>query len=389
MKKEPNNIYRKKLWMISSGAKKEMKEHPNYYNNILTNYPEEMSNIHHEIILKDLPRTFPDKKDEELYYKKLENILIAYSRRNPFLGYCQGFNFIVYFILKIIKKEEEAFWLFVQIIEKILPLNYYSNVLGVLVYSALIEQLLFQFLPELFSFIQKNDYEIHITNLLYKWLLSLFIENFPEKLSLIIWDALFLNGDIILFKASLGVLRNLKPQIMKVNSIKELNSLFEQKIQELQDPTVMIYFLLLRKFDFDVKQLYLIRRDVENQLQNSVIEKIKSHSPKKTNKRINDNEIYNSEEIQNFLVLQYIDPLEIIDNYCDNVDNYQNNSYQRLSIKSKNEIWNELLVNRYCFDSEDNENISCKSKKIINLKSIFIKVKTSKCFLSLLNSFNK
>ena len=176
---------------------------------------------------------------------------------------------------------------------------------------------------------------------------------------------------------------------MKVNSIKEINSLFEQKIQELQDPTVMIYFLLLRKFDFDVKQLYLIRRDVENQLQNSVIEKIKSHSPKKTNKRINDNEIYNSEEIQNFLVLQYIDPLEIIDNYCDNVDNYQNNSYQRLSIKSKNEIWNELLVNRYYFDSEDNENISCKSKKIINLKSIFIKVKTSKCFLSLLNSFNK
>ena len=389
MKKEPNNIYRKKLWMISSGAKKEMKEHPNYYNNILTNYPEEMSNIHHEIILKDLPRTFQDKKDEELYNKKLENILIAYSRRNPFLGYCQGFNFIVYFILKIIKKEEEAFWLFVQIIEKILPLNYYSNVLGVLVYSALIEQLLFQFLPELFSFIQKNDYEIHITNLLYKWLLSLFIENFPEKLSLIIWDALFLNGDIILFKASLGVLRNLKPQIMKVNSIKELNSLFEQKIQELQDPTVMIYFLLLRKFDFDVKQLYLIRRDVENQLQNSVIEKIKSHSPKKTNKRINDNKIYNSEEIQNFLVLQYIDPLEIIDNYCDNVDNYQNNNYQRLSIKSKNETWNELLVNRYYFDSEDNENISCKSKKIINLKSIFIKVKTSKCFLSLLNSFNK
>ncbi len=388
MKKEPNNIYRKKLWMISSGAKKEMKEHPNYYNNILTNYPEEMSNIHHEIILKDLPRTFPDKNDEELYYKKLENILIAYSRRNPFLGYCQGFNFIVYFILKIIKKEEEAFWLFVQIIEKILPLNYYSNVLGVLVYSALIEQLLFQFLPELFSFIQKNDYEIHITNLLYKWLLSLFIENFPEKLSLIIWDALFLNGDIILFKASLGVLRNLKPQIMKVNSIKELNSLFEQKIKEFQDPTVMIYFLLLRKFDFDVKQLYLIRRDVENQLQNSVIEKIRSHSPKKTNKRNNDNEIYNSEEIQNFLVLQYIAPLEIIDNYCDNVDNYQNN-YQRLSIKSKNEIWNELLVNRYCLDSEDNENISCKSKKIINLKSIFIKVKTSKCFLSLLNSFKK
>ena len=44
--------------MISSGAKREMKEHPNYYSNLLTNYPKEMSENHYQIILKDLPRTF-------------------------------------------------------------------------------------------------------------------------------------------------------------------------------------------------------------------------------------------------------------------------------------------------------------------------------------------
>lgn len=27
--------------------------------------------------------------------KKLENVLLAYSRRNDSVGYCQGFNFIV------------------------------------------------------------------------------------------------------------------------------------------------------------------------------------------------------------------------------------------------------------------------------------------------------
>ena len=131
--------------MISSGAKKEMKENPNYYTNLLANYPENIKNNYHEIIKQDLTRTFIDKNEEKLYIKKLENILLAYSRRNQFIGYCQGFNFIVSFILKIINNEEESFWLFVQIIEKILPLNYYSNVLGVLVYSALIEQLLFFF----------------------------------------------------------------------------------------------------------------------------------------------------------------------------------------------------------------------------------------------------
>ncbi len=375
--------------MISSGAKKEMKENPNYYTNLLANYPENIKNNYHEIIKQDLTRTFIDKNEEKLYIKKLENILLAYSRRNQFIGYCQGFNFIVSFILKIINNEEESFWLFVQIIEKILPLNYYSNVLGVLVYSALIEQLLFQFLPELFNFIQNNCFEIHITNLLYKWLLSLFIEDFPENLSLNIWDALFLNGDITLFKASLCVLKLLKPEIMKVESIEELISLFDKKINEMKDPSIMIYFLLLRQFDFDIKQLIIIRNEVENQIQNSVIQKIRSNSPNKKPKRKIDDDMYkyNPDEIQNFLVLQYNEPIEIIDNYCKNYESYEKDINSRLSIKCKNEIWNEMLVYRNSIYDEDDEYFPSKLHKNISLKSIFKQFRTSKTYLSLIHSF--
>ena len=366
-----------------------MKEHPNYYSNLLTNYPKEMSENHYQIILKDLPRTFRNKEEEKKYLKRLENILIAYSRRNPFIGYCQGFNFIVAFILKIIEKEEESFWLFVQIIESILPLNYYSNVLGVLVYSTLIEQLLSQFLPELFNFIQSNYYEIHITNILYKWLLSLFVEGFPEKLSLIIWDSLFLNGDIILFKASLGILKLLKNEIMNVNSIEELSILFDKKIKELLNPSIMIYFLLLRKFDFDIKQLYLIRIEIENQIQNSFIQKKKS-SPKKKSRKITEDDICkcNPEEIQNYLVLKFLEPIEIIDSYCDNYDNYEKNAPNRLSIKSKNEIWNEMLVNRRFLINENDDYCPCRLQKKFSFNSIFSKVKNCQPYLSFLKSFN-
>ena len=375
--------------MISSGAKKEMKENPNYYTNLLTNYPKTINDNYYQIIKQDLPRTYIDKNEETLYIKKLENILIAYSRRNQFIGYCQGFNFIVSFILKIINNEEESFWLFVQIIEKILPLNYYSNVLGVLVYSALIEQLLFQFLPELFNFIQNNCFEIHITNLLYKWLLSLFIEDFPENLSLNIWDALFLNGDITLFKASLCVLKLLKPEIMKVESVEELISLFDKKINEMKDPSIMIYFLLLRQFDFDIKQLIIIRNEVENQIQNSVIQKIRSNSPNKKPKRKIDDDMYkyNPDEIQNFLVLQYNEPIEIIDNYCKNYESYEKDINSRLSIKCKNEIWNEMLVYRNSIYDEDDEYFPSKLHKNISLKSIFKQFRTSKTYLSLIHSF--
>ena len=387
MKSEPEKKYRKNIWMISSGAKQEMKEHPNYYINLLTKYPEEISENHYQIILKDLPRTFINKEEEKKYLKRLENILIAYSRRNPFIGYCQGFNFIVAFILKIIEKEEESFWLFVQIIEKILPLNYYSNVLGVLVYSSLIEQLLSQFLPELFNFIQKNYYEIHITNILYKWLLSLFVEGFPEKLSLRIWDALFLNGDIILFKAALGIIRLLKNDILKVKSTEELTLLFEHKIKEMKDPSFMIYFLLLRKFDFDIKQLYNIRIEVESQIYNSCMKNIKIKKKKKKSRKNTDDDICqcNPYEIQNYIVLQKNEKMNIIDNYCDNYNYYQNNN-QRLSIRTQSEIWNDILINRR-YLSKDNDICPCKFQNKVSINSIFSKVKNSKSYLSFINSF--
>ena len=123
--------------MVASGARNEMLQNKGYYNNLLRNYPKEMPSIYEKAIDDDIPRTFHNSSDEILYSKKLKHILIAYSRRNISIGYCQGFNFIAGFILKTVHNEEEAFWLFVQIIESILPLNYFSNAFGVLVDSVL------------------------------------------------------------------------------------------------------------------------------------------------------------------------------------------------------------------------------------------------------------
>lgn len=52
--------------------------------------------------------------------------------RNPTVGYCQGMNFIAARLLNCMR-EEEAFWTLTQIVEQYLPLDYYSNMIGVLV----------------------------------------------------------------------------------------------------------------------------------------------------------------------------------------------------------------------------------------------------------------
>lgn len=80
---------------------------PNYYYNILNEYPDYVPSIYEQSIDRDLSRTFP----EEEYFKnktnlqKIKNVLLAFSRRNSSIGYNQGFNFIVGRILEIVEDE--------------------------------------------------------------------------------------------------------------------------------------------------------------------------------------------------------------------------------------------------------------------------------------------
>ena len=82
-----------------------------------------------------MPRTYPHVTDEselKTLLDPLRSVLHAIVIRNPTVGYCQGMNFIAARLLNCMK-EEEAFWTMAQIVERYLPLDYYSNMIGVLV----------------------------------------------------------------------------------------------------------------------------------------------------------------------------------------------------------------------------------------------------------------
>ena len=67
-------------------------------------------------IKKDINRTVQRGQTNEAELKMLGNVLTAFSRRNPYVGYCQGLNFVAYFLLTMQFSEEEAFWLLSEII---------------------------------------------------------------------------------------------------------------------------------------------------------------------------------------------------------------------------------------------------------------------------------
>lgn len=134
-------------------------QNKNYYNLIDVeemNYPNPSFN---QIDL-DLKRTFSDLPNEEAdkLIPPLRRILRAYVKRNPTIGYCQGMNFIVGRLLRFMN-EEEAFWTLTMILETILPLDYYSNMVGVLIDQQVFKKLVQIYLPDVYQHLDSLKFD--------------------------------------------------------------------------------------------------------------------------------------------------------------------------------------------------------------------------------------
>ena len=112
--------------------------------------------------------------------------MIYKNRRNNLIGYCQGFNFVAARILSVIDDEEKAFWVFVQIIESLLPINYYSEMAGVMIDSIILNKLIVHYLPEFFNYMKERDIQIYISNFIFKWQISLFVQSIPQEVYIIL-----------------------------------------------------------------------------------------------------------------------------------------------------------------------------------------------------------
>lgn len=117
--------YRWKVWAECSGAT--AMRIPGYYDDLLQNGTDDPLVISQ--IAMDINRTLTDN----IFFRKgpgvskLKQVLLAYSRRNPEVGYCQGMNMITASLLLIMPSEEDAFWVLCSIVERILPKTYFET----------------------------------------------------------------------------------------------------------------------------------------------------------------------------------------------------------------------------------------------------------------------
>ena len=97
-----------------------------------------------------------------------------------------------------------------------------------------------------------KGYELILNNILYKWLLSLFIHSTSEDVMLCIWDVLLIEGHIVLFKAAIALLKVIEKDILSNESIDRIMHILDTKCEEITCCKALRYYLLVKRYDFNV-----------------------------------------------------------------------------------------------------------------------------------------
>ena len=353
----PENL-KGEFWLISSGAKKEMIQHPKYYDFLLNQYPKNIELPNEHQIELDLKRTFPEDKyfHETETINKLRNVLLTYSKRNLSIGYVQGFNFIVGRMLKYISNEEKVFWLFTQVIEYILTIDFFSEMSGIMSdVDILVCMLKEKYCPDLINCL-REDLLIYIKNILMQWFLSLFILNFPIQAQLLVWDILFVDNKLALFKTAIYLIKEMKNDILKVNNIESLTILIKNYSLNFKNLNALKFQLILKKFEFNnsyinYNRLFILSEMIERINKNN---QFKLEKLKEKVKERNDYcdlswpyciyECDSYYKIVDYFVLKNNENIDIIDDYCENINNYQ---LDKNKINEKNEFnFQNILIER-------------------------------------------
>ncbi|CAH8497760.1 unnamed protein product [Schistosoma bovis] len=235
----PDHI-RPTVWMHLSGAYERMEANPDAYQIAVSKVPP--THIWN-VILADVPRTFPENKhfqDPDGPSSKLvslKRVLSAFAVHFPKVGYCQGMNYIAAVLLLVLdcppnEREVKAFWLLDALINHILPKYYSSDMLAVRVDCMVFNQLLKDKIPTVHKIIMNSG--ITCTLLATKWFICLFADVLPIETTIRVFDCLFYEGDKVLFRVCLSLVRLHYKDLIQCNEFPILITAFRNMCKDKQ-----------------------------------------------------------------------------------------------------------------------------------------------------------
>lgn len=98
--------------------------------------------------------------------------------------------------------------------------------------SAIILDNIKETLSKIYTHLKVKGLDICLNNVIFKWLVTFFLDSTNETINLPIMDSLLLFGDITLYKASILILHLAEDEILKCNNIGEASIFFDQGIRD-------------------------------------------------------------------------------------------------------------------------------------------------------------
>lgn len=172
----------------------------------------------HKAIMLDLPRTFPDlaffHQPGSAFEGSLREILEAFAYLRPDIGYSQGMSFLGA-VLLLYLDTPDAFACFVNMLHQSCFLHFFRMKMPeVRLYMRVHERLLREALPELAAHLRSEQVEPEMY--LVNWVMALYLRALPLEHATRIWDAYMLDGDVVIFRAALGILKLLSPRLLSM-----------------------------------------------------------------------------------------------------------------------------------------------------------------------------
>ena len=231
-------------------------------------------------IARDLDRTFSGDKSFKTAENiiKLGNILHSFTVRNVSLNYCQGLNTIVGYFLKMLNfAEEKVFYLFLILLEQILPYDYYLFGIGVEIDINVANIILKKYEKDLMEYLESIQGNMIIFGVLTQFITSLFTFKMDDDITNIIYNCFFgfflleeNKGNLFFYfyKIILGIFKSFKDELMRCKNYKDINAVFNFENKHNKDiiENIIYYTLFESENDFDLNEAKNIRQNELNKI---------------------------------------------------------------------------------------------------------------------------
>ncbi|PRP83163.1 hypothetical protein PROFUN_09591 [Planoprotostelium fungivorum] len=242
--------YRPLFWKLFSGTNEVMSMSTGLYLTLLKDNAHKNSEALVQIE-KDITRTFSSNIGS-FSRGSLKRVLVAYSWKNPKVGYCQAMNFVAAGLL-IFMDEEEAFWMLAYVVERLLPDYFDQNVSGSRVDAYILSKYCSKRLPKLHKHMEKMEFNILIISA--QWLMCLYVTSTAFRF----WDMIFYKGPAMIFEIALAIL-----------------SLFEKDLLEIEDDTELALYVAKKAARlYEADSVFSVIKNISKPLDNQKISKLR------------------------------------------------------------------------------------------------------------------